>query len=219
MANEIPTELKTLRLIPLKKRTKEQQKRYQALETAYSRANAKNKKLDEKLAKISDAGTTLAEFHELNRAEVDAGQLKVWLEQQERVLDQIHWMATWQDQDPNEVDYYVSLEDGLNDLERFIAEHGFIKDAYDYSSQTLRDFEPLFAVWADRKLDDSFYRRCWGGAIAAYYKDPQRLKALCEENEPTRIFALFGIMTAMREFHYLQWKADLKARQSRVKAA
>lgn len=216
MTNEnIPAELKTLRLIPLSKRTKEQQRRYQALETARSRANAKNKALDDKLAKISDAATTLSEFHELNRAEVDAGQLKVWLEQQERVLDQIHWMATWQDQDPNEVDYYVSLEDGLADLEHFIAEHGFIRDCDTFHSEVLKEFTPRWALFADRYYDDPIW-----GRITPYFKEPARLKALCDgENEPTRVWVLFGVRTAIPEFQYSHWRSDLNAQQSRVVAA
>ncbi len=188
MANEnISTELKTLRLIPLSKRTKEQQKRYQALETQRSRANAKNKALDAKLAKISDVATTVDEFYQLNRAEVDAEQLAAWQEQQERVLDQLHWMRTWRDQDPDD-ELFVGFAEGLDCLEDFIREHGFIKDGYDYSSQVLKDFEPGWAIWAAKIYNDLIW-----GKIIPFYKDPERLKALSEENAATRVWALFGL--------------------------
>ena len=49
---------------------------------------------------------------------------------------------------PNDPDY-VAFEDGLEDLDALIKEHGLIHDSVTYESLFLQDIRPIWAVWAD----------------------------------------------------------------------
>lgn len=203
-------ELDDLRLIPEAERTNTQSRRYQTLMMRKSRDNVRSKQVDAKLQKICDSAQTREQFWQLNRAQVSAEQLAAWAKQSELVEDQLYWMRTFREQDSNDPDY-VSLNEGLADLDNFVHEHGLIRDVF--HSEVLKNFEPRWAIYADKNYDDPIW-----GHITAYYKDSERLKALCSENEPTRVWVLYGIRIAMDEFHYNEWKLRLRAIQQQVVA-
>lgn len=82
-------------------------------------------------AAFVEAGT-IEQFWERNRAQAPPELIKELLEQQERALDQIRWLRNLMEgtgvgpEDPD----YVSVEDGVADLEDFIQEHGVVELAF-----------------------------------------------------------------------------------------
>ncbi len=148
---------------------------------------------------------TAAEFHALNRKMVSGQQIAEWKRQSELVQDQLYWMRTWHEQDPND-ELFVGFDEGYQNLLEFVREQGgFVKDAYKYGSSYLNDFRPFWAIW----LPESRTEKPWG-TIAPYFKDSERLLALCDENEPTRVAALYGFSISIPEYHFLAWQRGLK---------
>src|SRR5258705_7078001 len=121
--------LTQLQLIDKAKRTHEEALELQRLLTARTRAKKPTTKQWAKIIEVGAACDSVAEFHEANLRNVDADQLKNWMTLQERVEDQLYWMRTWREQDPND-ELYVSLDEGWDDLKNFIETIGFIKDAF-----------------------------------------------------------------------------------------
>lgn len=144
----------------------------------------------------------------MNLRNVDSEQFQNWLILQERCEDQLWWMAHWREQEPSDPDY-IGLEEGHDDLKNFIKTIGFIKDGFDYRSEFLRSFVPGWAIWADRTFHDPIW-----SPITPYFKDAARLAALAEENEPTRVKALFGIRIGIPEYHYTLWCQDAAQQQT-----
>jgi len=198
--------LKQLRLIDEAKRTTEEQKELQRLATAKTRAKKPNIKQWAKIIEIGAACDTVGEFHEANLRNVDAEQLKNWLELQECVADQLHWMAHWREQDASDPDY-VSLDEGWTDLKNFIEAVGFIKDGFDYRSEFLKSFKPDWSIWNDKDRRDPIW-----GALGPYFKNAELLTALCGENEATKVRALYGLRIGIPEYHYGLWCQDITAK-------
>jgi hypothetical protein len=185
--------LRELELIPSKQRTPEERREYQKLATRKSRS--KTQFNDGRLAKIAAAAESLEEFWQANRREVDEGLMAGWLAQQERVQDQLYWLNFgWRLplDDPD----FLSLAEGTDDLDDFIEDHGFIRDAYKFRSDVLNDFQPGWAIWADENFGD----------LKPYWKRPKVLKALMEENDATRVFCLYGIRIGLPEYHVIRWR-------------
>lgn len=81
-------------------------------------------------AAFVEAGT-IEQFWERNRAQAPPELIVELLEQQERALDQISWLrnlmeGTGVGEDPD----FLSVEDGVADLEDFIQEHGVVELAF-----------------------------------------------------------------------------------------
>jgi hypothetical protein len=103
--------------------------------------------------------------------------------------------------------------DGLDLLEDSIQQHGFIND-FQYQSKVLNEHEPSsIFVWETAAHKD----KIWGN-VTPYWKDTDRLAALIEENEPTRVWALYGVRIGVPQYHYYKWMQNLKG-QGLVKAS
>jgi len=77
---------------------------------------------------------------------------------------------------------YVSLPDGLDLLHESIEKYGLVKDI-NFNSRTLNEFSPAWAIWNNKKQKDAIW-----GVVVPYWKD-DKLAALIEENEPTKVWA------------------------------
>lgn len=194
--------LEQLRLIPKAERSRAEQLELGRLATRKSRTG--NKVKDSKIDRNARAADTVEEFWQLNRRDVAEDLLAGWLALQEEVHDQNYWLQFGR-QLPPEDEFYVSLEDGLEDLSEFIAEHAFIKDWVNFNSDYLNDFRPCWAIWETRHHND----RIWG-EVEPYWKNPKLLNALIEENDPTRVYALYGVRIGMSEGEVTKWKRNHK---------
>ncbi|MGO9841758.1 MAG: hypothetical protein ACLPZF_11275 [Candidatus Acidiferrales bacterium] len=204
--------LEQLRAIPRQQRSAPEQREFMSLYQKQRRREEKQLHQTGVAESALQKCATAEEFQRLNRATVEGKKLHAWMELSARVEDQLRWMRTWHEQDPNEPDY-VEFTEGLADLEQFIRDAGgFIKDAYTYRSEYLNDFKPGWALWLPENRVDPVW-----GRVTAYFKDPNRLLALTQENEPTRVRALYGIRIGIPEFHFLEWKKSLNGSTQRAK--
>jgi len=179
--------------------TPEERREYQRLSARKTRNKTKTKALlDPRISRFAEGAVTQEEFWQLCRADVNQAQLSAWLELQEEVHDQLYWMAHWLEQSPDDPDF-VSLEGGLELLDDHVKRYGYIKDAFDYYSSVLNEFHPQWAIWASESSRDA----------APYWKDPERLAALIRENEPTKVWALYGIRIGLPEYYVYVWKREL----------
>jgi len=106
------------------------------------------------------------------------------------VLDKIFWINEGWSCPPQDAGL-VSLEEAA--LEHFVAEHGLVHDdLHSYKHSLLQEFRPAWGLWADKDYHDPIW-----GWIKGFWKKPELFRALCEENEPTAIFARYGIRTAL----------------------
>lgn len=161
-----------LRQIPRAQRSNDEQREFARLEARRYRQNASKKDV------LSDVPTA-EKFWEANRLLLPKTKLNEYLAHQSLVEDQLYWMAKGWECSPQDPDF-VSLEEGLEDLDRFVSEHGLIHDDCSvYQHYFLRDYTPQFAIWC------------------GFWKNPELFNALCNENEPTRIFAKYGIRIAL----------------------
>lgn len=169
-----------LRSIPIKDRTQEEKNETQRLRRRLDKYKEESKvAINERV--------TLDEFWKLNRASVTS-KIPAWREQEERVLDQIFWMNKgWacSPLDPN----FVSLQEGLEDLDEFVAEFGLIPDIPSACQDPdLRDFQPPWAL------------------LENIHKDPERLNALCRESPAAEIYVRYGIRTALFAYEVQMFK-------------
>jgi len=208
--------LQELSLIPKSKRTPEEDKEYSKLHVRKSRRRLNTDVGWKRLLERAEIAETQNQFWQLNRDAESPTQIQTWLAEQEIILDMLCWMKDGLELSPAD-DCYVSLQGGLDLLEDSIQLHGFIKDAFSYTSRVLNEFQPTWGIWADRTFSDSHTKQYWG-IVKPYWKDSDRLSALIEENEATKIWALYGIRTAVPEYHYYKWTQNLKG-QSLVKAS
>lgn len=174
-----------LRQIPAANRTAEEQREFRRLEQRRYRAK-------ESKGNVLRDVQTAEDFWRANRLLANPRKIREWKQQEERVLDQMFWMQKGWAEAPHSPDF-VPLDDGLTDLEHFVTTHGLIHDdPFIYRSYELRDFRPAWGVWAHHEISAGIW-----GFVAPFFKDPERLKALSEENQPTAVYAKYGIRTAL----------------------
>ena len=202
--------LQELSLTPKSKMTEEERKEYNRLHNRKSRRKTNTTEGMKKLLERAERAETQEQFWQLNLAEESPKQIEVWLAEQEVIRDMLSWMKDGLELSPDD-DCYVSLEGGLDLLEDFIQQHGFIKDAFSYTSRALNEFEPTWAIWATTSYKDPIWKQ-----ITPYWKDTDRLAALIEENEPTKVYALHGIRIGVPEYAYLMWKGELRHKVSNM---
>lgn len=199
--------LAELRVIPKLRRTVDEQREFSRLEQRQRRVREKTGlrkgSLSPSLSKIE----TQEEFWRLNRATVDGKKLHDWKAQAELVLDQIAWMVSGWRYTPPDPDF-VSLEEGVADLESFVKAHGLIHDDV-YQSPFLQGYRPYWGVWASKVIHDPIWV-----TVSAYWRDTERFHALCGESEATMIYAKFGIRTAMSAYHLRMFKSRIAAHKN-----
>ncbi len=102
---------------------------------------------------------------------------------------------------PND-EMYVSLAEGLRNIDTHIAEHGTIHDnVSSYQSPFLRDHVPGWSVWAPRDINDAVW-----GKIVAFYKDRALFAELCEEGGPTEIMTRYGLKVGLSSWEVQRFK-------------
>jgi hypothetical protein len=144
---------------------------------------------NKKLIKESLGCTTIEAFHDLQRKTLPTDKLADLQWQQEAVEDVLEFMRTGCDVSPDD-EYFVGLHEGLAMIEAFIETRGFIRDSTKFNDIDLVSFQPGWSLW-DKYWTD------W------------RLEALCAENEPTKVFALYGIRIGLSEYQYQQWRGEI----------
>lgn len=191
--------LAELRSIPRLDRTAEQQREFSRLDQRQRRTKEKTGLTKSSLSKVE----TAEEFWRLNRASVDGKKIHKWLEIQESVLDQLHWLNSGGSVSPQDPDF-VSLEEGVADLEDFVGEHGLVHNDV-YQSPFLRDFHPYWGIWALEVIHDPIWR-----TLQPYWRDTERFHALCAESEATMVYAKFGIRIALPAYHLRMFRSRIK---------
>lgn len=189
---------KELEALPVKGRTRAEHNEYQRLRRQQKKLSDKGEPTIRE--RVGDRVRTAEQFWELNRASVTA-KLPAWREQENRVLDQIFWMSKGWACSLQATDF-VSLEEGLADMEAFVAEHGLIHDDSSvYQHYELRDFQPSWGVWTLQDTFDPIWR-----FVPAFFKDSERLSALCSESSATEKYAKYGIRTALNAYAVRMFK-------------
>jgi hypothetical protein len=131
--------------VPILTPTQEAEIRRKAKDALRKRQERADRKRAKKAAEAEAAGTlpvvadaafvevaTVEEFWQRNRAAAPPELIKELLEQQERALEQISWIRNLMEgtgvgpEDPD----FVSVEDGVADLEDFIQEHGVVETSF-----------------------------------------------------------------------------------------
>jgi hypothetical protein len=199
--------LQELSLIPKAKQTEEERKEYNRLHNRKSRRKTNTTGGMKKLFERAERAETQEQFWQLNRADESPKQLEDWRAQESVILDQLNWMEYWHELTPDD-ECYVSLPDGLDLLQDSIEKNGFVKDI-NFNSRVLNEFSPTWAIWNNKTCKDTIW-----GAITPYWKDTDRLAALIEENDATKIFALYGFRIGVPEYVYLMWKGELRHKVS-----
>lgn len=153
------------------------------------------------LSKIS----SVEEFWNLNRSMADGKRIHAYLQIQERYLDELHWLNRGWELPPDDEDF-VGLDEGVQCMNEFITERGMIHDDV-YDSPFLQDWLPAWGVWQD-KMDyiDPIWKR-----VQPFWLDQERFHALCSESEATKIYARYGIRTALPQYHVRLWRGRISA--------
>ena len=99
-------------------------------------------------------------------------------------LDQIHWLQTFANQNPDDPDF-VSVSEGEQNLDDFVREHGVVRLGYIYRNQSLRP-------------------DCW----TEYWKDKDVLAKLCAEDPNTKGYALYNLLAGIPDHLYISFKRD-----------
>jgi hypothetical protein len=179
---------------PLESLTPEQQKRrYQRAAKRKERAKKAEANAEAKAAKLeaeiraADSKLTIQKFWERNRDRLDETTRAQYVTLHEQVLDQLCWMwdqmhGTY-DVKPEEVDFYVSLEEGYDELKAFVAEHGddlYAYDLYHTDGYGAKNYDrPNLQTVECYKDDWTFRESCAGMSLSS------------------RIFLTTGLLTAM----------------------
>jgi hypothetical protein len=148
-----------------------------------AKAEAQAAKVEEAIRQ-SDTKLTIGKFWAKNRDRLDEDTRAQYVQLHEQVLDQLAWMWDWMhgtyDVKPEEVDFYVSLEEGYSDMEKFVAEHGVVY-GYDLG---------LFNITAK-----SYDRP--GLQNVELYKDDWEFRTSMQQNVATRIWLSCGLLLAL----------------------
>lgn len=194
-ASDLSDEIRLEQLRKLgKSRSVEQQREFTRL---YQKSRRRDQRGEESpFAQIEDA----EDFWAANRLTLTKKKLDELLAQQELVLDEEHWMQHGFEVDPSDPDF-VSLEEGLQDLDAFIATHLIHDEPQACQHHELRDFMPAWGLFAPKDT----YDKVWG-RVEAFYKNAEHFNALCSESRATEVFARFGIRIALGAFQVRMFK-------------
>jgi hypothetical protein len=108
-----------------------------------ARKRKQREKEKQEKKKEKESQLPLAEWQEANRKELSKDQNAELAQRHEEVLDQIHWLKAWINDtynvDPSETDFYVGLEEGIEDMERDVKQYGVLL-GYDVLSNLVRAY-------------------------------------------------------------------------------
>jgi hypothetical protein len=176
--------LEELRAIPKLRRTVEEQREFSRLDQRQRRVKERSGLTKGVLSQIE----TAEDFYALNRATVSTRKISEWKLLHEQVSDQLSYMEHGNkingveipETDPD----WISPEDGEECLDDFVKVHGVVRLGYIYKSDSLRGGD-----WSTQ-----------------YWKNSEILLALTQENEPTKIYTLCGLLTGVPDWKYEEWK-------------
>lgn len=175
----------TLRAIPIKERTQDER-------NEFDRLRRRMQKLEEERKGVVNQGMTEEEFWKLNRASASTTDISKWLARQEKfVLPTMDWMARVEagTETPELCgENYVSLEEGVQDILDDTEEYGTTRLGNRFAD------EDIPADWSDGYFTGR-----------AFYKDAQVFHALCAENEATKIYVSYGILTALPDWRVFEF--------------
>ncbi len=199
-----------LRQIPSRERSHEQDKEYMRLYQKNRR-----KALQEGVKPVQISKQVLARLNNVedfwahNKSMTDGKVIHRYLEMQERYLDEMYWLNHGFETPPDDKDF-VSLEDGIACMGEFIAERGMIHDD-SFTSPFLQSWKPFWGIWQDKK---DYTDAIWG-RVSPFWLDQERFNELCKESEATKIYARYGIRTALPQYHVRLWKGRIGAHANR----
>jgi hypothetical protein len=134
------------------------------------------------------ASRTLQDFWVVNRAK-DADVVAALQPQVELAADQRYWMSSgWRANDPD----WVDLREGTTELDRFIHEQGGLIKEVKFTDEGLAAYVPQYAIYRD------------------FWRNSEMFEALVKENEPTAIYAKYGLVTSIFEYAYLLWSQNIR---------
>src|SRR5712671_7089096 len=172
----------------IKDMTKEELRAYKRDSAARARAHKPEKQAQKKFETAIAACRTLQEFWAVNR-ERDAAVVASLQPQVELAADQRYWMESgWRFGDPD----YVDLGEGIADLNDFVRKSGGLIKEHKFTNEDLNEYRPGFAMWAD------------------FWRDAKLLDALVKENEPTRLYATYGLVTSIFEHNYIVFSQNIR---------
>lgn len=174
---------KELEAIPVKQRSRDEHNEYQRL-------RRQQKKLEESgeqtvAEKVDERIKTKEQFWELQRASLST-KIPAWKAREETVLDTLAYfdrLDAGTETPENCGENYLSVEEGLADVLEDIEQHGVTHLGHVYDDSEI----PI--DW----IDGYFTGR-------AFFRDAEVFRMLQQENEPTRVFATTGILTALPDW-------------------
>lgn len=186
----------TLRAIPIKDRTQDERNEFDRLRRAMG-------KLEEKRKGSVSQGMTREKFWETNLANVSVRQVNEWRARQETVLDTLAWMDRVENGTEtveNCGSNFVDLEEGVEDLLRDVKDFGCARLGYQF---------------ADEDIPGDWFDGFFTGL--AFYKTPEVYRALCAENEATKIYVSYGILTALPDWRVYEFLRGLSGSDTSTK--
>jgi hypothetical protein len=135
------------------------------------------------------------EWWEINRTYLqkkDVNLLQSYLDQEQLVLDQVCWMERGHLIDPADQDF-VTLADGLADLEEFVKETGLCCLGR-YKTPLAADKDTEIFQWASDEH---------------YWANYDLLEFICKLSPSTKTYACYGILTAVPDWRYREFLQDV----------
>jgi hypothetical protein len=154
-------------------KSESQKKQYHKKKAAESR---QRKKDQESIAEGASCKTR-EEWWALNRSKMSEADLKEALDLHERCLDEVYWIQHGQEVSPDDEECYVGLDEGINGLIEFIAEHPCPRLGY----RTAGDLPPD-----------------WGRT--EYWKSPEMLSRIAFEGDATLLYARTGLLSGVPDW-------------------
>jgi hypothetical protein len=109
----------------------------------------------------------------------------------EAAADQRYWMESGWKCAPTDLDF-VGLREGTAELDRFIHEQGGLIKEVKFIDEGLAAYVPQYAIYRD------------------FWRNSEMFEALVKENEPTAIYAKYGLVTSIFEYAHLLWSQNIR---------
>jgi hypothetical protein len=134
-----------------------------------------------KAKKIANTAKGLHDFWESNRKAMNQTALSNLMVQHEAVLDQLYWMDYGENVPPEDPDF-VSLQEGIDDLLRFVKEHGVVHLGFISKND-------LPADWMCRP----------------FWQDSELMARLKDENPQTETYVMYGLFAALPDWRVIEF--------------
>ena len=146
-----------------------------------NRAVKRKSRERQRLEKFAKTSQSRSEFWEGNRKAMNQTALSELMVQHEAVLDQLYWMDYGENVPPEDPDF-VSLEEGIDDLLRFVKEHGVVHLGFISKND-------LPADWMCRP----------------FWQDSELMARLKDENPQTETYVMYGLFAALPDWRVIEF--------------